>query len=100
LNEVILPVLEMNKPFNIILEVIGDCPHDNKIRHYAGCMPGYLHVYIVSEQPVAIEENSNDQDTEGFEQIKRVPENVSIRSLQLPLQERTNAVVDGKPKAQ
>jgi hypothetical protein len=63
-------------------------------------MAGDLEIDVVPKQPVAIEEDQDDEYTEGFEKIERVPEYVCIGGFKLPFDHGTNRIVNGIPKAQ
>ena len=69
------------------------------MRHRTDEVPRYLKIHRELKKQVGIEEDADDQDTKRFKQVERVPEDVGMRIFQPPFDERTNRVVDGKPKA-
>jgi hypothetical protein len=63
-------------------------------------MPRNLDIHIVPEKPVTIEKYRDHQNTVRFQQIKRIPKDVGMRGLQLPLEKRTYRIIYRVPKAQ
>jgi hypothetical protein len=59
-----------------------------------------LNVNIVLEQPVAIKENGDDQHTKGLKQIEGIPEDISVRCLQLIFKKCPYRIINGVPEAQ
>jgi hypothetical protein len=61
---------------------------------------GYLHIDIEAKQPVGIEKDDDDEDTERLKQLQGIPEDIRRLVVQSPLHEGTDAVIDGKPEAE
>jgi hypothetical protein len=60
---------------------------------------GDLYIYTELKQEIGIKKDSDDQDTEGFKQMERVPEDVGMRIFEPPFYEGPNGIVNSKPQA-
>ena len=69
------------------------------MHHYSGGMATDLDVDVVAKEPVAVEKDEDDQYTESFKKIKRILPNIVFVDLKLPVDERSDSVVDRIPKA-
>ena len=63
-------------------------------------MAGYLYIHIVSEEPVAIKKDGDNQDTHWLENIQGIQENVSVGSIKFPLQKSTHRIIQCIPGTQ
>jgi hypothetical protein len=80
-DEVILPDIPSDKSFYVVLQVIGKGSHHEKMYHRTCQVARNLNVDAKPEKPVAIEENTNNEDTQCLEEVKRVPKNIRMGSL-------------------
>jgi hypothetical protein len=54
-QQMILPVVQVNISFHIVLGVIRECTHYKEMHHYPDDVPCYLDVNTKLEQPVCVE---------------------------------------------
>jgi hypothetical protein len=64
-------------------------------------MPRYLYIDIELKQPVAIEENDDDQNAERFKKDERIFKKIVAngRRSEPPFNESTHGIVQGIPQA-
>jgi hypothetical protein len=58
-----------------------------------------LDVDVIAKEPVAIEKDKDDQNTESFKKVERVLPNIVLVDLKFPVDERSNGIIYRIPKA-
>src|SRR5690606_41311503 len=77
-QKMILPVVEVNVPFHIVLTVVGERAHDQKVHHNANHVPCHLNGHTELKEPVCIKQVADDEDAEHLIEGKGIPKDVQI----------------------
>ena len=80
-HQVIFPNIPADVALPVVFQVVGYRSHDQKMQHGSGQVTCYLYIHTKLEEPVRIEEDTNDEYTKCLEKMKGVKDYVSMGSI-------------------